>query len=152
MGGGAAVTWPKVNVCRGICASITRKWNREGKEMSMLFISLPVAAPVLVITWMLKRNQPADTQGQMTLTSPASPLWPGGGLVSFPRMASVSALTLRFQPAAISSANTKLIYSWRCCRTSWTITTPQHLAPAFFFAFFAFISIQFLHISDVRKR
>lgn len=58
-----------------------------------MFIFLPVAAPMLIITWLPKRNQPADMQSQTKLTLADSPLWPEV-LVSFPLMASVSALTL----------------------------------------------------------
>ncbi len=40
-----------------------------------------------------------------------------------------SHLAVRFQPAALSSRSyDTVIYSCRCCRAIWTITTPEHSA------------------------
>lgn len=82
----------------GMCASITETWGSErGKggcrKCSILYLWLHLCS---FLTWLPKRNQASDTQGQMTLTSPdAAPPFSGPGvLVSFPLMASATALTL----------------------------------------------------------
>lgn len=93
--GGAAVTWSKVNACRGMCPSIIKTRKGKGRKSwccKCLFLYRWVHLCSLLL--LAQRNQPADTQGQTSLTSPDFPLWPGV-LISFPLMASVSALTLR---------------------------------------------------------
>lgn len=82
MRGGAAVTWPKVNACRGTCASITKTW--EGRRSK----GRCTCARHYLVAWKKPTSRHAGLKG-----APLASLW-CGVLVPFTLMASVSALTL----------------------------------------------------------
>lgn len=155
---GEARLWPgrrSVSAGESVHQLQRRGRVREGGADVKNVYSLPVAAPGLIITWLNKEGSTQQTRRTKQRSPHQTPLsGPGSGFIPSNGQCQCSHLAVWFRPAAIpSTANNRLIYSWCCCPASWTMTAPRRSCTGLLLLLcFACVSIQFLHISDARKR